>query len=275
MGCRGCCRALLAVVSSLVLLVALFLTATSLWLLVVEQLYLEKAGWREAPALATLAALIAGLVLGLVAFLGCCGAVTASKCLLGFFLSLLMLLSASQLATAALLYLQEISVEPLLKAGVEEMVKEKYHVNNTATRLYWDHVQQGLQCCGSAGPLDWVLSVHNGYTINTKEIGIGGPASLSLPFTIPSSCCRNTLDPLCSGTLLPRLRPSPDPAIYYTQGCLARLSSLLNDNLVLIASAATGFLLLELLGLVAGCWLCCPSRRLYNKEEGLAPQTSF
>ena len=28
------------------------------------------------------------------------------------------------------------------------------------------------------------------------------------------------------------------------QGCLARLSSLLNDNLVLIASAATGFLLL-------------------------------
>ena len=77
---------------------------------VVEQLYLEKAGWREAPALATLAALvnsiligitstsllylsialhilyynvlftqIAGLVLGLVAFLGCCGAITASK----------------------------------------------------------------------------------------------------------------------------------------------------------------------------------------------------
>ena len=62
-------------VSSLVLLVALFLTATSLWLLVispsilkslvfdvlskvVEQLYLEKAGWREAPALATLAALV-------------------------------------------------------------------------------------------------------------------------------------------------------------------------------------------------------------------------
>ena len=25
-----------------------------------------------------------------------------------------------------------------------------------------------LQCCGSAGPLDWALSVHNGYTINTK-----------------------------------------------------------------------------------------------------------
>ena len=120
------------------------------------------------------------------------------------------------------------------------------------------HLQ--LECCGSAGPLDWVLSVHNGYTLNTKvappnsyhdlahsctrfpcylgmeiqtinaktqwittkivelgnqlitirtgnqcidncplsiisrdcfqEIGIGGPASLSLPFTIPPSCCR-------------------------------------------------------------------------------------
>jgi len=275
MGCRGCCRALLAVVSGLVLLVALFLTTASLWLLVVEQLYLEKAGWKEAPALATLAALIAGLVLGLVAFLGCCGAITASKCLLGFFLSLLMLLTAGQLATAALLYLQEISVEPLLRAGVEETVKEKYHLNNTATRLYWDHLQQGLQCCGSAGPLDWALSVHNGYTMNTKEIGIGGPASLSLPFTIPSSCCRDTSDPLCSGTLLSRLRPSPDPSIYYTQGCLGRLSSLVNDNLVLFASAAFGFLLLELLGLIAGCSLCCPSRRPHHKEESLAQQSSF
>ena len=66
-------------VSGLVLLLALFLTTASLWLLVkhlarsppcdpnllncvkhkvVEQLYLEKAGWREAPALATLAALV-------------------------------------------------------------------------------------------------------------------------------------------------------------------------------------------------------------------------
>ena len=24
-------------------------------------------------------------------------------------------------------------------------VKEKYHVNNTATRLYWDHLQQGVK----------------------------------------------------------------------------------------------------------------------------------
>jgi len=275
MGCRECCRALLVVVSGLVLLIALFLTTASLWLLVVEQLYLEKAGWRDAPALATLAALIAGLVLGLMAFLGCCGAITASKCLLGFFLSLLMLLTAGQLASAALLYLQEISIEPLLRAGVEETVKEKYHVNNTATRLYWDHLQQGLECCGSAGPLDWVLSVHNGYTLNTKEIGIGGPASLSLPFTIPPSCCRDTSDPLCSGTLLPRLRNSPDPAIYFTDGCLDKISSLLNDSVVLIASAGIGLLLLELLGLLAGCWLCCPSRRPFQKEESLAYQRSF
>jgi len=254
----------------LVLLTALALTTTSLWLLVVEEIYLEKAGWRDSPALATLVALspqVLGLALGLIAFLGCCGAITASRCLLGMFLTLLLLLVGGQVATAALLYLQEISVLPLLREGVRETVRAKYHTNNSATLLYWDHLQQGLECCGSSGPLDWALSLHNGYTANTKEIGIGGPASLALPFTIPSSCCRNMADPLCSGTLLPRLRPAPDPSVYFTQGCYSRLAGLLQDNLLLLASSALGVLLLEVIGVVAACCLCCPSSRHTPKEQ--------
>ena len=119
---------------------------------VVEQLYLEKAGWREAPALATLAALVNYTPTSLLELklqslsnvVGCsistffvhadcwpgfrlggfswllwshhCFKVDINdsvwisifplRCLLGFFLSLLMLLTAGQLATAALLYLQ-------------------------------------------------------------------------------------------------------------------------------------------------------------------------
>ena len=76
---RGCCRALLASVSGLVLLPSLLLTTASLWLLLVEQLYLERAGWQETPALATLGGLTLGLALALLATLGCCGAITASR----------------------------------------------------------------------------------------------------------------------------------------------------------------------------------------------------
>merc|ERR1712059_15505 len=159
-----------------------------------------------------------------------------------------------------LLYTQEASYSTVLRASVQETVEEKYHSNNTATTLYWDHIQQGLECCGSSGPLDWARSVYNGYQHNSKEIGIGS-GHLSLPFTIPSSCCRDMSDPLCSGTLLPRLRPGLDPAIYYTEGCLSKLSSIVEDNLIVLASSGLGVLVLEILGLLLACCVCCTSPR--------------
>ena len=112
---------------------------------------------------------------------------------------------------------QEISIEPLLRVGVEETVSKKTNLNFVYHHFYQNpfpgkreipcqqysytpllgplaargshddeidesstsstsvflsrgfvthHLQ--LECCGSAGPLDWVLSVHNGYTLNTK-----------------------------------------------------------------------------------------------------------
>ena len=114
---------------------------------------------------------------------------------------------------------QEISIEPLLRVGVEETVSKKTSLNFVHHHFYQyplpgkrevpcqqysytpllgplaargsqammmksmrvshlprvfflsrgfltHHLQ--LECCGSAGPLDWVLSVHNGYTLNTK-----------------------------------------------------------------------------------------------------------
>merc|ERR1712080_171190 len=133
---------------------------------------------------------------------------------------------------------------------------------------YWDHIQQGLECCGSSGPLDWALSVHNGYQKNTKEIGIGS-SSLSLPFTIPGSCCRDMSDPLCSGTLLPQMRPRLDPAVYYTEGCLDKLSALMQTNITLIASSSLGLLILECIGLLLGFWLCCLGSRQSRQKTSL------
>jgi len=269
--CRDCARALLAIVSGVVAVIATVICVFSTWLLVVEELYLENAGWKHTPALATLATLVAGLSLALVSFLGCCGAITSSRCGLGMFLICLGLLTAGQIVLGVLLYFKEIDYVPLLRAGVRQTVQEKYHGNNSATVMYWDRLQQGLECCGSTGPMDWSLSVYNGYHLYTKEIGIGPGSSLALPFTIPSSCCRNTKDPLCSGTLLPSLRPSLDPSIYFTEGCLSKLSSLVQDNLILLACAGLGVLLVECVGVFLGCCLCCstPSnkRHLHSSSE--------
>jgi hypothetical protein len=42
------------------------------------------------------------------------------------------------------LLFQELDYHPLLREGVHEIVTEKYHPNNTATVLYWDTIQQGV-----------------------------------------------------------------------------------------------------------------------------------
>ena len=61
---------------------------------------------------------------------------------------------------------------PLAARGSQAMMMKSMRVSHLPrvfflSRGFLTHHLQ-LECCGSAGPLDWVLSVHNGYTLNTK-----------------------------------------------------------------------------------------------------------
>eukprot|EP00090_Calanus_glacialis_P007170 TRINITY_DN15634_c0_g1_i3.p1 TRINITY_DN15634_c0_g1~~TRINITY_DN15634_c0_g1_i3.p1 ORF type:complete len:268 (+),score=64.84 TRINITY_DN15634_c0_g1_i3:347-1150(+) len=257
--CYSCLKAMVFIVNLLVMLVGMVVTGLAVWLLVSEHLYLSSS-WEDF-SLVTCAVLSVGLLISLLAFLACCGAITRSKCLLGMFVISLLALLVGEVSLVVLVYFKELDYRPLLREGVHEIVTEKYHPNNTATVLYWDTIQQGFECCGSSGPIDWAHSIYNGYQENTKEIGIGAKQAV-LPFTIPSSCCRNLDDPLCSSTITPKFKTIIDENIYYSEGCLRKTINFISSNSFYLIIAASIIICIEMLGIIFSTCLCCAIKKI-------------
>ena len=84
------------------MLAGLVVTGVAVWVLVSEHIYLNT-GWEELSVL-IFAVLAIGLLISLLAFLACCGAITSSKCLLVMFAISLLAVLVGQVSLAVLLY---------------------------------------------------------------------------------------------------------------------------------------------------------------------------
>jgi len=250
-------------VNLLVMLVGLSIAGLAVWLLVSEHLYLSSSF--EDFSLVTCAALSVGLLMALLAFLACCGAITSSKCFLGMFVISLVAMMAGQVLVAVLLYFKELDYRPLLREGMHEIVMDKYHSNNTATVLYWDTIQQGFSCCGSSGSPDWASSIYNGYQENMKEIGIGAAVAVK-PYNIPHSCCRSPEDLLCSGTITPKFETIIDENIYYSEGCFTKTINFISSNSFYLIIIASIILCIEMLGIIFSTCLCCTIKKIEDMK---------
>lgn len=189
--CFSCLKASVLVVDLLVLFLGLLITGLASWLLVSEHIYLTPSS--SDLSLGSYLLLSVGISVSILAFLGCCGALTTSRCLLAIFIILLILLTIGEVILAVLLHYQHLDITPLVELGVSQTVQDKYHPTNTAITLYWDNLQQGLECCGSQGPSDWADAVYNRQLEETREIGIGSSSHTLPPFSLPKSCCKTCM----------------------------------------------------------------------------------
>lgn len=265
--CYGCVKFLVLVVNMMVMVTGLSITCVSAWLLVEEHLYLQTPATSSGQfAMGSVALLVVGITVTLVAFIGCCGAHTQSRCLLGIFASFLLLLALGKIILVVLILFKQVDYSDLLTEGVRETVLEKYHPNNTATVTYWDNVQQGLSCCGESGPSDWSQSVYNSKKKLTPEIGIGsGTSQLSLhPFKVPMSCCRSQESPVCSSKVLAGDLAGGE--VFFTEGCASKLINLLSDHIIYLFCAGIGLVLTELLGATFSICLCCTIKKIEDMK---------
>merc|ERR1711953_1050946 len=240
--CGRCCYLMLrggvCTVNTLVMLFGVLLTTAGVALLVTEHLYLQTT-WDQFSIL-SYSILAAGLVT--------------------LIFSLICLLIA-EITMGLLVYFQRIDYKGVTQTVIQEIVTDKYQKNNTLTVFYWDIVQSQFECCGFSGPIDWAYASYNGYQDITKEIGIGA-ASTALPFRIPSSCCRNSEDPLCSSTITPKLSMKIDEKVYYTEGCVNILFTLVSDHQIYFIMISALVLLIELLAIIFSTCLCCTIKKI-------------
>uniref|UniRef100_A0A674ICN6 Tetraspanin n=1 Tax=Terrapene triunguis TaxID=2587831 RepID=A0A674ICN6_9SAUR len=156
-------------------------------------------------------------------FLGCFSAATEHRCLLRTYAAFQLAVLAAGLAAglSALFYRRDIAEG--FRAGLREAVRAYGEDEQKADAL--DSLQRALDCCGAESYRDWLAS----------------PWSLAQPGrngSVPDSCCRARRG--CQHSPLP-----PEARGIHRDGCFAKVSGFVSDNLFYIATAALGLALLQ------------------------------
>lgn len=193
-----------------------------------------------------------GVIMFLIAFLGCCGAVVENHSMIMAYSVLVGLILILQLGVGIAAFLMGDQLEDLTQKGLMTTMNE--YNNDTYPdiqniRKSWDLVQSDLKCCGVKSYADWNnVTVHHG----TEH-----------PL-VPESCCKDGKVSNCTSTI--NDTNINDQAfvegIINTRGCL----HVVIEDIAITRIGAVGITLsvIEFLGVIAACFLARSIRFSYE-----------
>ncbi|KAK4875677.1 hypothetical protein RN001_012099 [Aquatica leii] len=203
-----------------------FITIGAVYLLDIEAftITLNKTGipFSLAPALL----LTVGIVIFVIAFFGCCGAIKESSCLLITYAIILLILFLLQVAIGIYAFIQFKDSNNVDRISIEQGLMETMNLydHNDQARGTFDTLQSQLKCCGVKGRNDW------------QRIRVGD--------SVPSSCCD--------------YNPAKCyPSSAYTQGCSEVLYKFLHDSITIIGIVFVAIAVVELSGAISAICLSC------------------
>lgn len=189
--------------------------------------------------------IIIGVVVTIISFFGCCGAIMENPCMMYTFATLvaLMLLIEVGLTVVVLIYQDETKQEI-----IKQMKKGLDNYNNTnhahgGVIWSWDNMQQSYHCCGIENATDW------GDKTAFQKI---------YPNSVPDSCCKIQEDHCGINTLKPL-----DTRKIYTNGCFEKFATDVRGN-VEIAGGVGG--ILGAIQLIAILVACCMGKKMANRR---------
>lgn len=167
--------------------------------------------------------IVVGVIVFVVGFLGCCGAVKENYCMVTTFAVLLALIFILEIVAGALGVAYRNKVQGIAEKQVKKEV-ENYNANGESLLLNW--AQQKLECCGRLGPKDY-----DGHASNSTDFCAAGKGV---------TFCH--VGKKCDGKL-------------YEDGCQDKLVKFVKENMLLIGGVALGIAFIQLLGIVFACLL--------------------
>ncbi|EFN80737.1 CD63 antigen [Harpegnathos saltator] len=182
--------------------------------------------------------IVVGIFVFIIAFMGCCGALQESTCMVLVFAVLLSIVLLLELAAAVAAYALQDSIQDLLEEKINVTMHE-YGNNKEATAAI-DFLQSRLRCCGYNGPQDWDDNSLN----NTR---------------IMNSCCD-----FISVYPAEDICPVEDR---YQAGCISRLSIIIQRSALYIGTGAVAIALIQLTGIMFACMLGRAIRRQKTERE--------
>jgi len=215
-----------------------------IWLKVEKDEYMELSTFNFVST--SNIAIIVGVVIVLVAFLGCCGAINeVAPMLLAFFI-LMLIIFILEVAAGALAYSKRNEINDKLSDEFMEAIKYKYSKKDSGKNVGLteaiDKFQDHFECCGYTGYADWQGSSYYNST------GM-----------IPTSCCMDSKSPLCGKKKPEALK------VYWKRGCFKEVLTFLKDHLLYVGALGVALALIQILGLVFSMTLYCSIR---NSSKG-------
>lgn len=173
-----------------------------------------------------------GAVLLIIGFLGCCGVVKESRCMLLTFFSIVLIIFLIEVAGAVLLFVfQGVAGELLqsLETEVRKNIQQKYGKDESLTSL-WNATMEEFKCCGYKNYTDFEGSTFNMVHRNGY----------------PTTCCNDTVTGVCSEN---------QAHLSMIDGCFNKLLALLEDNAVIVGGVVLGIAALEIAAMVVSMTL--------------------
>ncbi|KAG6802585.1 hypothetical protein HZU73_01420 [Apis mellifera caucasica] len=186
--------------------------------------------------------IVVGILVFIIAFLGCCGALRESTCMVLVFAVSLSIVLVLELAAAIAAYALQDGIKDLLAEKIN-ITMHQYGKNVEATEAI-DFLQSKLYCCGYNGYKDW------------EEIMKEQKFPPSCQSDIPSennTCIYGDKEILCSE--------------FYTTGCIKNLSIIIHRSALYIGTGAIAIALIQLTGIMFACMLGKAIRRQKTERE--------
>ncbi|XP_034252665.1 CD63 antigen-like [Thrips palmi] len=182
-----------------------------------------------------------GLIILLVSFLGCCGAVKENHCMIVSYIALLILIFILELSAGIAGYVCRDAAKDVLTQKLGESMLN-YGKNDTVVTALWDLMQRTFECCGVNDPQDWITL-----------------AKMSQNTTVPQSCCgpASGFEPFtCSAESNPPR---------FKDGCTTKFGEFVRDKAVVIGGAGITIALIQLVGILMACRLASAMRRAVSE----------
>ncbi|XP_062412137.1 tetraspanin-1-like [Sardina pilchardus] len=231
MCCSGLLKILMFIVNGAIFLVGAGLLGVGVWVTLDSDSmlgFLEHI--EDAPAelkqLANVGYLLIGLGIGLafIGFLGCCGAMKESRCMLLTFFIIVLIIFLAEVAGAVVLFVFQPLVEELLqeiKVEVADSIEKTYGEDEALT-TFWNTTMVELKCCGYSNYTDFTGSPF----VNTSGL-------------YPPECCKTG-----KKCILDMAHSADIP------GCFEALVTLIEDNAGLVGGVALGICAVEVLAMI-------------------------
>lgn len=241
-GCYDCMKYLMVFINLIVFVISLTMIGLAIWMLVDDTFYVSMAVDAANYNVDVYMLLAGGILLLVVSFLGCCGVVRESQCMLISFFCVLLVILVAQIATVVWVYCNSDKLETMIRYNIKSTVEEEYYKDERLQKTF-DAIQQGLKCCGADYPADWNKS---------KNILVGATIEEKNMFNIPKSCCTlaATSSACEKSTKNLHIGQGIDFSTVFENGCTNKVLDIVREKVAIVFWVAIAIIILEFIGLI-------------------------